>query len=1257
MLAPAVVLGCDLPSLAVLFIAVISIAAILRLASKPKKGVGVLIKDRAVQEGDENEDGRAASIFDSDDLVGGSPLHLPHPVGPTGTSFCFHVYAPPSVDKEIPKVDLVGTLDFLTTGKVRKFVPIGAKRLLVVNLQEMTLEMYVPRRGRKYKKNMKKKGNLSPNHAIKNNKNRQVDSSTIASLSDDTTKASRTLKSPGINISTKRLVIENNIDEEEEDVDDVDFEADDKEEVWGPRHFEAAPKTVLKLDDLISVSALSPNRQGGVIEILSCSPKESKFKRVPIGKEKELTPVGNLTQTMEDIIEPPPQKSLKSFRRPSLLSDNREELADVAKMEEWWRGSNYALHARNHSTTSFVASSERKNGDAAELNGESVIVGAGIDEATDADEVSIAPAEVYSDEFVFRSPRDAAEFQRIVMALRTSGKEIQQMYETLETLQANSEAHFPIIEKQGRNAKKKVKNSNTAKEVPSFVSPGVALDDAWRCLNDVAVVNAGLRQYRLYSLMKSDKDEDIIAAAASNVESNEDTNVVNGSNNEEDEEVQKRKEFYEHYRHRRALLGIRDFFSLFVPPIPLDSPALPCSSTCIASESSLERDCNFSGVEVHQLRLRLASALQLRVGSAALYVRAYAKAKTVVQEGWELDLLNNEEISREEGVANEKNDKVVINMKAQNMTRLAYDNERENLIRDRVAQNESYEPATFPSQGYQLVGWHRFAIPQTSAREFWLIPDKDPIETIPSLKQIVTRHPDLHFIVVSFHNDRDNLATYFLLVRSLPIGVDELFDDTLSGYVNSSAKERDKRFELRISVAPGHSWSPLAKVAMQFVAAALFGGKKLNILGAERNNRISFPGMLPSNMTKVKHFGGSLREDSSPTNYVALNAHLTKATPTSLLLHHIATKTCTFDYAVALKADNLPGRVLSVIRMVNVDSQLSAIPSTCMPNLDRETVEDNTSLSTGDDIEPTSDISFWGKIRRFGKPTKKPSSVSASSEKKDELYSDEIDIIYEILDGICVPAREEDRTVNKLVRLNLTRADIERFIIACECDIKAAVARIIKSQTWRFATFPIDQRLCRVELDAEQFYQQGKDNQNNPIFVFRNSLPSPWAGNVKSTMLMILHRLETFFNSRSGLVKVTVIILTGEAECASETSNNKKGVSASSRDDNEQEDKSSTDDGVENDCVAPPEIDSTTAEYHIHSNFQLVQQMYELLSFHYPERLNKALIVQSKAFSKRRISSFVLSPITQTRVVVLNTQAELKKYVFDSELQKLGLAT
>jgi len=795
MLVPLIALWFAISSLVVLFVAVSFIGAILRLASKD------LRKDRSVPDEDDHEGmnnhngGSAPSIFDSeDDMIGGSPLHLPQPIGPTGTSFSFHVYAPPSVDREIPKVDLVGTLDFVTTGKVRKFVPIGAKRLLVINLQEMTLEVYVPKRGREYKKKTtKKEGNPNVNNVMKKNNKKHADSSTLASLSDDASKTSTILKlSSGINISTKKLVIEEDYDDDDEYTDE--FEADDAEEVWSFRHFETTAKTVLKLNDLISVSALSPNRYGGLIEILSCSPKdESKLKSVSKGKEKEITTAGNLTQNMEET-EPPPRKSLKSFRRPSLqLSETREDLLDATEMEEWWRGSDATPVTRNGTSTSFFVASTKKEGNAneAELFEESIIVGAGIDETTDAAEIDTAPTEVCNNEFVFRTPRDAAEFQRIVMALRTSGRDIQQLYEALETLQANSVAHFPTTEEQVLSKKKKVTKSNTAKKIPRFVSPGVALDDAWRCLNEVTVVNAGLRQYRLYSVMKSDKYDDIIAAAASNdkhVDSKDGTKNESGSSNEGNgEEMQKKKELYEHYRHRRAVLGIRDFFSLFVPPLPMDSPAVPHFSPCVASESSLERDCKFSGVEVHQLRLRLASALQLRVGSAAVYVRAYARAKAVVQEGWKLDLIHQEQSSLEDGTPDEDNEKSDKETKedhtfiSQKMTRLAYDSERENVFRDVGVRNECYEPAACPSQGYQLVGWHRFAIPSPSEREqYWLRPDKDPIETIQSLKEIVTRHSDLHFIVVSYFNDQINMATYFLLVRSLPIGVDESFDDTVS---------------------------------------------------------------------------------------------------------------------------------------------------------------------------------------------------------------------------------------------------------------------------------------------------------------------------------------------------------------------------------------------------------------------------------------------------------------------------------------------
>lgn len=461
----------------------------------------------------------------------------------------------------------------------------------------------------------------------------------------------------------------------------------------------------------------------------------------------------------------------------------------------------------------------------------------------------------------------------------------------------------------------------------------------------------------------------------------------------------------------------------------------------------------------------------------------------------------------------------------------------------------------------------------------------------------------------------------------------------MNNFINSSAKERDKKLELRVQIAPGHSWSSFAKVAIQFVTAAIFGSKIINP-SARRIGRISFPSVVLSKVVKLTHFGGR--------NYVSLNAHWSSNNFLRILFRNVNVKKCTVDYAIALNTGDIQGRgrVLSVIRMVNMDVKECAIPTTYRPSLPEESIEEGSSNSDRVEIEPATATSFWDRVFRFRAATKEIPEKSNSGAGRDELYSNEIDIIWDILDVVHVPVVRGDRTENKLVRLNLTRADIERFIIACECDLNATVKRIIKSTAWRYVTFPIDRRMCTVELASMQFFHQGKDKQNNPIFYFRNSLLEPWANNVKSTILMVLHRLETFFSSTDGLSKVTVIVLTGsskEVDGANEKSNRKK--------------KKNQNDGNDND--APPDAVEdcanvqTQTDYHIHSNFYTVQRLCELLSFHYPERLNKALIVPSKAFSKKRISNFVLStfsPITQTRVVVLNSRADLKKYVNESEL-------
>lgn len=599
MLISLVAISFTVSSLLFLFVVVSVIAAILRLAAKNNDLHGVLKKDSPVLSS--HPDVKAAtSIFDGEDIIGGSPLHLPEPIGPKGTSFTFRVYAPPSVDKEIPKVDLVGTLEFIKTGKVRKFVPIGAKRLLVVNLQDMTLEVYVPKRGRK-----RGKARAGRHQEVKA-KDKQDDlDDTLGSLSDDVaSKPSTVLKPSGINLSTKKLDIENNGVHDEDDKDDVELDSDEAEELWSRHHFKAKPKTVLKLQNLISVSALSP--VGGVIEILSLAPNnETKVKSISKGREKETVMVDPTKKV--DEIDPTQKSSMSPFRRPSLRSSDASTDDLFLEANEWFRGSDATPVARNAgtATTSFGASNNEigVTENAAELFEETNIVGTNIDEAASGldTETDVSQNEVWNDEFVFCKPRDGAEFQRIVMALRTSGEEIKQLYETLEVIQANSEAHFPTTEEQVNNAKKKGKKNNVT--IPKFVSAGVALDDAWRCLNDVAVVSTGLKQYRHYSTIKLNKEEDIIAAAANDDKNTRKQETKGETGSSVEEVTQHRKDLCEHYRHRRALLGLRDFFSLFVPPLPLDSPAVPYFCPCVASESMLQGDYKFSGVEVHRLRV------------------------------------------------------------------------------------------------------------------------------------------------------------------------------------------------------------------------------------------------------------------------------------------------------------------------------------------------------------------------------------------------------------------------------------------------------------------------------------------------------------------------------------------------------------------------------------------------------------------------------------------------------------------------------
>ena len=961
------------------------------------------------------------SFVNDENLIGGSPRHLSPLRGPTVATLAFRVYAPPSLDKEIPKVDLVGAMTFLRTGKIRTFVPFGAKRLLVLNFREMTLEIYMPKHGRHHKKHDSGLGSGDGGISKKNkklSKNDSFDKGVIFPMAEENAvtgleQSSRPMrqhsKVSGINISTRKLKI-SAMDDEEEGMDDFDIELEDE---WSPHNFESMPTSSHKLNELVSISALAP-RHGGSVEImyraansvagkinsddsyLSAAENKNNF---PKTNEKS-----NNRNNKRASIKSFTKSQKKSFRNIHVGIANESIHSESDEIEKWLGEFNQGNsgegsdHSGTNGTNCVPAIRYPEDDDGRLDYKEPTILvddglsavaagltddvsarrltsrlpnsnAAGMTEPLESSLIVDADCNVGDalplagyrrDEFVFLTPRDAAEFQRIVMALRTAGREMSHLYETLEAIQATSEAHFPELVHQINKSKKKDQDGNGKKKscpIPTFAPAGVALDDVWRCLNDIPVIREGLQQLYHYSTIKNGNEDDMIAAAAavdnnSTAGGNADGKVESGDEIVDNEEIRLRRRLAQHYRERRALIGIVDFFFLFVPPLPMDSLATPYYTPCAASQSLLESDSDgelSSGIENHYKRLHIASALHRRVSRAALYVRSYAWAKIVVHDGWQLnpETATDEKIDAnsldgesslnaggdrtkqsDDNVQNEGKKKEdspnsapaeEVNSLSQshhmNNTRLAYDDDRENWVHDARVQNECYEAtvgrdvtamvrnaSTDPDsdeispplinssyQGYSLVGWHAFEIPalidSNKKTKFWLDPNSDPIECIPSLRKVVEKYPDSHFVVLSHFQKK--VATYFLYVRSLPLGVDTAFDKTVSVcnylqmhqyiiwkskwllaffhllqcsrvlyrlfvsfrqvsfFVNSSAKERDKMLELSCQLGPSHNWSSLAKKTVRALLIVWMRGDVLRPFRKKgRRERISFPGEL-----------------------------------------------------------------------------------------------------------------------------------------------------------------------------------------------------------------------------------------------------------------------------------------------------------------------------------------------------------------------------------------------------------------------------
>jgi hypothetical protein len=296
---------------------------------------------------------------------------------------------------------------------------------------------------------------------------------------------------------------------------------------------------------------------------------------------------------------------------------------------------------------------------------------------------------------------------------------------------------------------------------------------------------------------------------------------------------------------------------------------------------------------------------------------------------------------------------------------------------------------------------------------------------------------------------------------------------------------------------------------------------------------------------------------------------------------------------------------------------------------------------------------------------------------------------------------QEEFGFRSILRM-VSREDMKRYFIASDCSLRIAAVRLIESCIWRETTFPIDIRTCRIELQNGQFFQQGKDKNNNPVFYFRNTCLGPWRKDEDAVISAVLHRLEGCLNKLTKdepNVQCTLIVVMGKPykktkrkkkEKSTDGSRKEKSKSASDeistrveqstiastavttltgtqgdQESGDEDDESATEEDVEDSSEIYDVVNQNNPrvyrdeQWHSHTNRNVVDQLLVLVMKHYPERLSKALIVLghgNKQYVRSAVGGVLALPAmipssrTREKIVFLTRYRDLQNYVDDSQL-------
>lgn len=366
-------------------------------------------------------------------------------------------------------------------------------------------------------------------------------------------------------------------------------------------------------------------------------------------------------------------------------------------------------------------------------------------------------------EHTFQSTADAAQFQMDLLATQYLGKPIQHMYQALEIVHRGSLAYTgsePVVHDR----------TIDVDQLPTEPT-GVAWDDVMRCLG----VHFPSLQMRLEALWQMQMNG-ITRSTMNEPQQRRGKKKDPGPDRDLAASVPSSPLMADEYVNKRLQLGIVDFFRLFVP---------------LMADFAVPQ--NFNSVE----RMKQVLFWRKHIARAAVLVRAYVRARTVVNQGWSLGR------------------SVPVDVEYLRM-RLAYDDNWENLHRDSTAKLEYYEatvsrdvicevrgeahpkprlfgrlrggstelPILSGYQGYALVGMHtiQWVVDDPT---YPLQPHIDPVSAIPSLKDLCLRNRDLHFFIHSFFSEgSESAVTIAVFVRSLPIGIDPCFDKVVRNAIS-----------------------------------------------------------------------------------------------------------------------------------------------------------------------------------------------------------------------------------------------------------------------------------------------------------------------------------------------------------------------------------------------------------------------------------------------------------------------------------------